>query len=181
MRACFFQLSSLTNTYPPPFSARPPAQFRPFHLRAPHLHLLSVCCCASTSAPSRFSSSARALHTAPRTLFPHTRTASATTTTTTFHSPALCDALTLYLQRATPNPPRDRPGVPCWRACRACGRMMCLVWVLVLLSWCLSWLVYWGGCRLSCACPLIITRVGLLAAKRRLLRNKQLRTPHATN
>ena len=61
----------------------------------------------------------RALHTAPHTLFPCTRTASATTTTTTFHSPALCDTLTVYPQRTTPNPPRARPAVPCWRACCA--------------------------------------------------------------
>ena len=91
---------------------------------------------------------ARALHTAPRTLFPHARTASATTTT--FHSPALCDALTLYQQRTTPRPPRDRPRAPCWRACRACGRMMCLVWVLVCVCVCVCVCVRVCVCGLFC-------------------------------
>jgi hypothetical protein len=53
LRTCFFQLSSLTNTYPPPLNALPPAQLRPFHLRSivtRHIY---------TFFPS-------ALHTAPR-------------------------------------------------------------------------------------------------------------------
>jgi len=94
--------------------ALPPAQLLPFHPRS-----------IVTRHIYTFFPTAR--HTAPRTFFPHTCTASATTTTTTFYSPALCGALTFYPQRTTPNPPRARPAVPCWRACCTRGRMMWLV------------------------------------------------------
>jgi hypothetical protein len=65
-RACAlasFSCPSLTNTYPPPFNALPPAQLRPFHLRSivtRHIYTFSPSAVVHPRPPRRASHPARA-------------------------------------------------------------------------------------------------------------------------